>query len=69
MSTHFLVAQQDHAWQFSVRGEITGPFDSKEKAVEQAIAAAKASDIPDAEVLVRDADMKSETVWVSDRNV
>ncbi|WP_108398273.1 DUF2188 domain-containing protein [Devosia submarina] len=63
-SNHFLVAAAAiSGWQFSHKGNITGPFDSKEQAIESAIAAAGQSDDPDAEVVVQDADMKMETVW------
>jgi hypothetical protein len=65
MSTsHYLVATAAIAgWQFSHKGDITGPFESKEQAVEAAIAAAGESGDPEVEVMVQDADMKLETVW------
>ena len=64
MSTkHFVVAQRDTAWQFSYRGDITGPFVSKQEAIDEAIAAASRTEDPEVEVVVRDADMKTETVW------
>jgi hypothetical protein len=65
MSTsHYLVARTALAgWQFSHKGDITAPFETKEKAIEAAISAAGESDDPDVEVMVQDADMKLETVW------
>ncbi|WP_108462873.1 DUF2188 domain-containing protein [Devosia naphthalenivorans] len=65
MSTsHYLVAAAAIAgWQFSHKGEITGPFERKEQAIEAAITAAGATRDPDVEVLVQDRDMKVETVW------
>jgi hypothetical protein len=65
-SSHYLVAEAAIAgWQFSHRGDITGPFESKELAIKAAIAAAGESDDPDVEVLVQNADMNTETVWRS----
>lgn len=64
MSTnHYVVSQRDSAWQYSNRGEITGPFGTKELAVEAAIEAASVLAESDAEVLVRDSNLKTETVW------
>jgi hypothetical protein len=65
MSTsHYLVSAATLAgWQFSHKGDITGPFDSKEGAIEAAILEAGQSDDPDVEVVVRDADLRTETVW------
>lgn len=64
MSTnHFVVSQRESAWQYSNRGEITGPFGTKELAVDAAIQEATELGDGDAEVLVRDADLKTETVW------
>jgi hypothetical protein len=63
-SSHYLVAAAAiSGWQFSHKGDITGPFESKEQAVEAAIAAAGEAEAPDVEVMVQDADMKLETVW------
>lgn len=64
MSTnHYIVAHLDHSWQFSVKGNVTGPFGTREEAVAAAIEDAAESGAPDAEVIVRDADLKTETVW------
>ena len=65
MSTsHYLVGAAAIAgWQFSHKGDITGPFETKEQAIEAAIAAAGKSEDSDVEVMVQDADMKLETVW------
>jgi hypothetical protein len=62
-SHHFVVAAQEHAWHFSYKGAMTGPFTSREAAVHAAIAQAIQQGEPDIEVLVRDADLKTETVW------
>lgn len=63
-SSHYLVAEAAIAgWQFSHKGDITGPFENKEDAIKAAIAAAGKSENPDVEVLVQNADMKIETVW------
>ena len=62
-SHHFVVAAQDRAWQYSFKGAITGPFSSREDAVAAAIKQAGAENEPGIEVVVRDADLKTETVW------
>ena len=62
-SHHFVVAAQDRAWQFSFKGAITGPFSSRDEAVAAAIEQAGLEPEGDIEVVVRDADLKSETVW------
>ncbi len=68
-SSHYLVAEAAIAgWQFSHKGDITGPFESKEQAIKAAIAAAAESKDPDVEVLVQNADMKVETVWRPDQS-
>ncbi len=68
-SSHFLVAAAAiSGWQFSHKGVITGPFESKEQAIKAAIAAAAESGDRDVEVLVQNADMKVETVWRPDQS-
>ena len=62
-SHHFVVAEQDRSWQFSFKGAVTGPFSSRDEAVAAAIEQAGTQSETDVEVVVRDADMKSETVW------
>jgi len=62
-SHHFVVAAQDRAWQFSFKGAITGPFSSRDEAVAAAIEQAGEETDPDVEVVVCDADLKTETVW------
>ena len=62
-NTHFLVSQRDSAWQFSFKGDITAPFHTRDAAVEAAIAAAEASDDPNVEVMLQDADLTMESVW------
>jgi hypothetical protein len=61
-SRHFVVSQRE-SWQFSYKGEIEAPFPSKKAAITAAIAAARELGEDDVEVLVRDGEMKTETVW------
>ena len=61
-NSHFLVYLRDASWQFSYRGSITAPFKTREEAVESAINAARNTDDPDVEVVVQDADMRTETI-------
>lgn len=64
MSTnHFVVSQRESSWEFSYRGDVTGPFRTREDAIDQAIASASETGSNDVEVIVQDADHKSETVW------
>jgi hypothetical protein len=69
MSTsHYVVSEQSaSAWQFSYKGQITGPFGTREEATEAAITEAAESDDPEVEVVVRDANLKTETVWRPNR--
>ena len=67
-TNHYVVSQRESAWQYSHRGEISGPYDTKQKAIDAAIAGAKQAGDADAEVLVRDADLKTESVWRSGSN-
>lgn len=62
-SNHFVVSQRDSVWQFSYRGDVTGPFTTRQAAIDAAIAAAAGIEDADVEVMVRDADLRSETVW------
>jgi len=62
-SQHFVVAAQDRAWHYSFKGAITGPFESRQEAVTAAIEQASQIEDDDVEVVVRDADLKTETVW------
>lgn len=63
-TSHFVVSAGSlSGWQYSHKGDITGPFDTKEAAVDAAIAEAGASEDGDAEVLVRDSDLKTLSVW------
>lgn len=67
-SSHYVVSERSESvWQFSHKGEIAGPYASREAAVEAAISEAKASLDADCEVLVRDASLKTVTVWNRDR--
>lgn len=60
---HFVVSQRESSWEYSYRGDVTGPFRNRENAIEEAIAAAAATGSNEVEVLVRDADHKTERVW------
>jgi hypothetical protein len=62
-SNHFVVSQRDSVWQFSFRGEVTGPFTSKTDAIQAAILAAGKVGDTHVEVVVHDADLRVETVW------
>jgi hypothetical protein len=62
-SQHYLVAAQDRAWHFSFKGDLTGPYSSREEAVAAAIMEASKLDDHEVEVVVRDADLRTETVW------
>ena len=65
INNHFVISQRDSVWQFSFRGDVTGPFTSKAAAVRAAIDAASKIGDADVEVVVRDANVKAETVWRS----
>ena len=62
-SQHFVVAAQDRAWHYSFKGDLVGPYSSREEAVEAAIEEATKLADNDIEVVVRDANLKTETVW------
>jgi len=62
-NSHFVVSQRDSVWQFSFKGDMTGPFTSRDAAIAAAIAEAAAVGDDAVEVVVRDADMRTETVW------
>ena len=62
-TNHFVVSQRDSGWQFSFRGDVTAPYTTKQAAIDAAIAEASKADGGDVEVLVRDADLRTETVW------
>ena len=60
---HFIVRYRDAAWHYAYRGNITGPFGSRDEAIEAAIKEACDTGEPEAEVIVQDPDMRQETVW------
>ena len=60
---HFIVTARDHAWQYSFRGSIAGPFKSRDEAIAAAIEDAKETGEGDVQVIVQDHDMQQETVW------
>ena len=62
-SQHFVVAAQDRSWHYSFKGDMVGPYTSREEAVEAAIEEATKLDDDEIEVVVRDANLKTETVW------
>lgn len=65
INNHFVISQRDSVWQFSFRGDVTGPFTSKADAVKAAIEVAANIGGADVEVVVHDADVRAETVWRS----
>lgn len=64
---HFLVAAQDRSWHYSYKGDMTGPYSSREEAVAAAIAEAAALDDRAVTVVVQEADLRTETVWRPDQ--
>lgn len=68
---HFIVARQESQWKVSFHGTEQGPFSTKEKAVETAIAAARLAhdEGKDVEVLVQDIESNFHTAWSSLRTV
>ena len=60
---HFLVAAQDRSWHYTYKGDMTGPYSSRDEAVAAAIAEAGTIDDGAITVVVQDADMRTETVW------
>ena len=65
INNHFVISQRGSVWQFSFRGDVTGPFASKAGAIDAAIDAASRCDGEAVEVVVHDADLRAETVWRS----
>lgn len=68
INNHFVISQRESVWQFSFRGDVTGPFTSKEQAIQAAIEAANKLDGSDVEVVVHDAELRAETVWSTARH-
>ncbi|SEQ12170.1 hypothetical protein SAMN05428969_2071 [Devosia sp. YR412] len=62
-SHHFVVAAKDTAWHYSFKGAMTGPFASRQEAVQAAIEQAGEEAEPGVEVVVLNTDLKPETVW------
>ncbi|MEO8686087.1 MAG: DUF2188 domain-containing protein [Devosia sp.] len=64
---HFIVARSDSHWKVSFHGTEQSPFESKEDAIEAAVAAAQAESVKglDVEVLVQDIDSTFHTAWTS----
>lgn len=65
-NSHFIVSQRENAWQVSYKGDVTAPFTTRGDAIDAAIAMAGTAEDKAAEVIVRDADLRSETVWRAD---
>ena len=65
-TSHFIVSQRDSAWQISFKGDVTAPFGTRDEAIAAAIDMASQLGDTQAEVIVRDADLRSETVWRAD---
>ncbi|RYE45690.1 MAG: DUF2188 domain-containing protein [Hyphomicrobiales bacterium] len=63
---HFIVNHRDDIWQYTFRGSIFAHFTSRQEAIDAAIEAARATNEPDVQVIVQDADMKQEMVWRPD---
>lgn len=66
MSNHFIVYHRHATWQYTHRGSIAAPFNTRDEAISAAIAAARETRQRDAKVIVQDADKKQETVWSGD---
>ena len=62
-TSHFIVSQRENAWQVSHKGDVTAPFGTRDEAIAAAIDMAGKLGDTEAEVIARDADLKSETVW------
>ena len=64
---HFIVARSDSHWKVSFHGTEQSPFESKEDAIEAAVAAARiqSADGLEVEVLVQDIDSTFHTAWKS----
>jgi hypothetical protein len=60
---HYIVSDRHSAWQYTYRGSITAPFNTREEAIKAAIDAAQESGDRDVEVIVQNTDMQVETVW------
>lgn len=67
-NNHFVISQRESVWQFSFRGNVTGPFNSKQDAISAAIEAASQVADTEVEVVVHDADFRAETIWRSGRS-
>ena len=63
INNHFVISHRDNVWQFSFRGNVTGPFNSKDQAVSAAIDAAGRIEDADVEVVIYDVAQKPETIW------
>ena len=64
---HFIVARSDSHWKVSFHGTEQSPFETKEAAIEAAVAAARAQSAEglEVEVLVQDIDSTFHTAWRS----
>lgn len=64
---HFIVARSDSHWKVSFHGTEQSPFETKEDAIEAAVASAREQSAQglEVEVLVQDIDSKFHTAWKS----
>jgi hypothetical protein len=65
---HYVVSEDNGRWRISFHGDIQGPFPTKDKAVEAAIADAQACARTgtEIEVLVQDIESNFHSAWKSD---
>ena len=64
---HFIVARSDSHWKVSFHGTEQSPYETKEEAIEAAVAAARVQSAEglEVEVLVQDIDSSFHTAWKS----
>ncbi|UJW85946.1 DUF2188 domain-containing protein [Devosia sp. SL43] len=63
VTNHFVVSQRENSWQISFKGDVTAPFTTRDAAIAAAINLAGTVGDTSTEVIVHDADLRSETVW------
>lgn len=67
---HFIVARSDSHWKVSFHGSDQSPFETKQEAIDAAVAAARLQSAKglEVEVLVQDINSKFHTAWRSGVN-